>query len=359
MKNDSWLFPFPLPSDSDYDRNHDGKLSGWETIVRDGYWLDQQRIWAERKNSKDGNCFPGSIFPHGSSVQSYNRDQNSNVEADYSWREHCEDGSEYLIFPEEYETEEEYEEALHEAGYGWRDDCEGVFDTDVDPEDYETEEEYEEALAEAQERDIRAEITFDVSVECPALDKLDAIREEDYPNKRRYNAAYTLANEFVIYCDDDSEKKEKACCRFILDHADDTLAANYLSCGGSYVNSFLYAQAIKDHFDLPCSLPDEDEKPQMEFYEILVKLAKRDIAFALKIWEWCIEQFVPYAQYDEYVLTDLARDVFDRLYSFSDRKDIIIAVIRCFAEKPDFGRTVMSLKQGMLRQCSCIYCQSN
>ena len=150
----------------------------------------------------------------------------------YEWRIFCEDGTEYGVYPEDYETEEEYADALDEAKYGWRDNCESFLDTGVDPEDYETEEEYEEALAEERERISNAEITIDFSVECPALDKLDKIREEDYPNKRRYNAVYTLANELVFYSDSDYEKDLKARCRFIIDNADTIPAADYLSHDG-------------------------------------------------------------------------------------------------------------------------------
>ena len=343
MKNDSWVFPFSMLFDSIFDHNHDGTLSGWETIDRDAYWLEQQRIWEERKKKSQAAPQIDSDHPrsHTAIVSIHPSDEDD--EDDYSWRDFCEDGSDYGIFPEDYETEEEYEAALEEAGYGWRDTCESDSETGIDPEDYETEEEYEQALAEAQRMDNDAGIIWDVSVECPALDRLEQIRKEDYPNKRRYNAAYTLADEFTIYLDDDDEKKEKACCRFILDHGDDILAANYLSCGGSHVCSFLYALAIKDHFDLPCSLPDEDERPEMEFCEILAKLAKRDIPLSLTVWEWCIEQFVPYAQYDEKVLTDLGKGVFDSLNRFSDKKEFITAVICRFEEKPAFGRTVMSL----------------
>ena len=35
--------------------------------------------------------------------------------SDDSWREDCEDGSEYGLDPEDYDSEEEYEEALEEA----------------------------------------------------------------------------------------------------------------------------------------------------------------------------------------------------------------------------------------------------
>ena len=69
-------------------------------------------------------------------------------EEEYVWRETCEDGSEYGLDPEDFETEDEYEEALEEEKYGWRDTCEDGSEFGLDPEDYETEEEYEEALNE-------------------------------------------------------------------------------------------------------------------------------------------------------------------------------------------------------------------
>lgn len=71
--------------------------------------------------------------------------------ADTSWRDYCEDGSEFDIDPNDYETEYEYEEALEEAKekYSWRDYCEDGSDVCIDPKDYETEYEYNEALQEA------------------------------------------------------------------------------------------------------------------------------------------------------------------------------------------------------------------
>lgn len=43
--------------------------------------------------------------------------RHSNVldEKDTSWRDFCEDGWEYGVAPEDYDTEEEYEDALEEA----------------------------------------------------------------------------------------------------------------------------------------------------------------------------------------------------------------------------------------------------
>lgn len=253
----------------------------------------------------------------------------------YEWRIFCEDGTEYGVYPEDYETEEEYENALDEAKYGWRDSCESVLDTGVDPEDYETEEEYEEALAEERERISNAEITIDFSVECPALDKLDKIREEDYPNKRRYNAVYTLANELVFYGDSEYEKKLKARCRFIIDNADTIPAADYLTHGGE----FLYAQAIKDNFSLPCSLPDEDETREMYFPQIICKIAKRDIPLSFEVWSWCMERFLPYAEYDDCCGNDLSVGVIYYLYKFPD--DYITKLVHYMSENDSFCKSLM------------------
>ena len=119
---------------------------------------------------------------------------------DTSWREFCEDGSDVFIDSEDYETEDEYNEALQEARSAWRDTCEDGSEYGLYPENYETEDEYEEALEEAQEIEYADVTTPSIllrsSVRSPATDKLEKIKQENYPNKRRFNAAYTLSNEF-------------------------------------------------------------------------------------------------------------------------------------------------------------------
>ena len=69
----------------------------------------------------------------------------------YAWRLNCEDGSEYSISPEDYETRDEYNEALRTEKYAWRDFCEDGSEYGLDPEDFETEDEYDAALEEARE----------------------------------------------------------------------------------------------------------------------------------------------------------------------------------------------------------------
>lgn len=52
MENDSWFFPFSMPCDSFFDSNKDGKLTGFETCMRDSFWLEQQRRVMDEKDDK-------------------------------------------------------------------------------------------------------------------------------------------------------------------------------------------------------------------------------------------------------------------------------------------------------------------
>lgn len=91
------------------------------------------------------------------------------------WREHCEDGSQYGIYPENFDTADDYEDALkiakesetthpfatettpikeddqsqQENSYRWRKYCEDGSQYGIFPEDYETADDYADALAEA------------------------------------------------------------------------------------------------------------------------------------------------------------------------------------------------------------------
>ena len=259
----------------------------------------------------------------------------SSADTDSDWKIFCEDGSEYGVDPDDYDSEEEYEEALTEAKYGWRDECDDGSEYGIEAEDYETEEEYEEALSEAKKCEGETGITLNFSVNCPALDKLDAIKREDYPNQRRYDAAYTLENEFRVYADEDYKQKEDARCSFILKNADSVLAANYLS----NEDGFLYAQAIKDHFELPCSLPEEDATREIEFFEIMTKLARYDMRLSFEIWSWCLQQFLPYIQYDDHAGDALSMDVICSLYNFPD--GYITQLIYYMEENQEFHQNFM------------------
>ncbi len=217
--------------------------------------------------------------------------------AKYAWRDTCEDGFEFSIDPDDYETEDEYNEALVEAKTAWRDTCEDDSDYDIDPDDYETEDEYNEALASARNEQpvsVTIPLSLSFSVSFPGQEALDAIKEADYPNKRKYNAAYHLCDvkQGTAYISDDSSAEEEiARCEFILNS--DTVAAKYLTV----FNGYLFAQAVKENFTLPIDIPDEDEEVLTYFDDLILELAEEDTPLAVKVWSWCIKEFGPYRHY--------------------------------------------------------------
>ncbi len=116
----------------------------------------------------------------------------------YSWRDYCEDGSDVCIDPKDYETEYEYNEALQEARTEWRDFCEDGSEYGLDPEDYETEEEYGEALEEAKDKVAWRDFCEDGSDVCVA--------PEEYETEEEYNEALQEARTaWRDFCEDGSE----------------------------------------------------------------------------------------------------------------------------------------------------------
>lgn len=194
-------------------------------------------------------------------------------------------------------------------------------------------EEYQEDFEPSSTDSIYAETADIINQAQEAQKNLTEFKEDDYPNKRRYNAAKRLSKEFVFYIHKETDDEERACCQFISENADKLVAANYLS----YTGGFLYSQAIKDNFKLPCSLPDEDEEREISLYQILLKIARYDINLSFEIWTWCVEQFLPYIQYDKFSEYDLTCAVI--IYLYNEHKTELIHFL---AENPDFCIKVMS-----------------
>lgn len=234
-------------------------------------------------------------------------------EAKHAWREKYEEDYEFDLDPYDYDTEEEYKEDLEDTKYGWRKTAEYICELDINPEDYETEEEYREALVQA-----CSDYGYDFSDTGELVKNDDAeeeIKESDYPNKRQYNAAVALSEHYFANTSEEYEEKEKSRYRFILEQNDKIIAANYLTAYGY----FLFSQAIKDNFDVPVTLPDEDESKEFPLEEILKKIHKKDVPLTLKIWDWCIEQFLPYADYSLMGREEMTNCLLDSLYIFSDK----------------------------------------
>lgn len=165
--------------------------------------------------------------------------------------------------------------------------------------------------------------------------ELEEIKESDFSNKRKYNAACALARSKYYKNIDEEIKKEIEICKFILEKSDSCVAARYLS----HKDGFLYAQAIKDNFDLPCAFPDEDAIREMYFYEIFDKLLKRNIDLTLEIWEWCLKEFIPYRAYDQKSSKELIDEIFLDFYNLSDEQ--LEKIISYLNEKPEFVKLVL------------------
>lgn len=265
-----------------FDFNFDGKTSWDEQAL--GLMIINECM--KEDSDDDGSSFSGSsTFSSG---------------ADHSWRSLYDYDVDTGIDPEDYETEDEYLEALNTARTAWRDYRFYDPETGIDPEDYETEEEFEEALAEAKRTcgiasdNISIPISLSVSVTYPGQEALDAIKRDAYPDERSYEAARYLCDleqgtAWVLEDTDVEEEKER--CRFILDRP--CLAAHYLTA----YNGFILAQAVRDHFALPIEVEPEDAESKLSIDDLISEVAEEDSALALDIWVWCIKEFGPHRKY--------------------------------------------------------------
>lgn len=246
-----------------FDFNFDGKTSWDEQAL--GYMIINECMKEDSDDDDDSSFVSSGIFSSG---------------ADHSWRSLYDYDLETDIDPDDYETEDEYQEALNAAKTAWRDYHFYDSKTGIDPNDYETEEEFEEALAEAKgawkdkyrydssvtldpddyaseeeflaalsdedargiiDGEISVPIKLSVSVTYPGQEALEAIQRDAYPDERSYEAARylcDLAQGTAWVLEDTDVEAEKERCRFILDRP--CLAAHYLTA----YNGFILAQAV-------------------------------------------------------------------------------------------------------------------
>lgn len=294
-----------------FDFNRDGKESFRELMA--GYYMFQQ--WKKRKDREDscGNITDSDIY------------EDDIPEEKDSWRLFCEDGSPYGPDPEDFDSEEDYELALIAEKYS-QSDSENAYPQEI----------YEELLKKEAPAADQDENTITISASLSDLVAFANIREEDFPNKRRYFAACFWAWDFSLFLSEQEKQKRKERCRFILEQGDQILAANYLI----YEGSFLYSQAIRDHFVLPCALPEEDEAREIEFAKLLEKIARQDVELSFQIWNWCLEQFLPYARYDDFCGKDLSTMVFYSQYYYP--KGYEGKMLHYMEKHPGFAERILS-----------------
>ena len=167
----------------------------------DSYLYDDEEDYSWREFCDDGS-------EYGISPEDYEEEweyEEALEEAKYAWRDECEDGVEYGVDPEDYETAEEYEEALEEIKYAWRDNCEDGFEYGVDADDYETLEEYEEALREAKKETALEEsnVTVPVSVKVSVgSHSPNGIQKENTEWRKKYFRTETYGLNLRDYLDE-------------------------------------------------------------------------------------------------------------------------------------------------------------
>lgn len=230
-------------------------------------------------------------------------------------------------------------------------------DYGISPFDYDTEEEYLEAVAEAEadaEEDeefvppiveIPIKIALDFAVEIPALDRLDAIKECDFPNKRMYESAcekVKLETGLILGLDEKTKEHNIRQCDFILEYHDKYIAAKYLSI---QLGEFLYAQAVKENFDLPFNIPDEDEQMVTPVDDLFRQIHKKCKKQLFPIWKWLIENFVPYMDYSSDNGYSLSTGVIAN-GSYIDDK-FISELANYITENKFFGKVIMELSPSL------------
>ena len=230
-------------------------------------------------------------------------------------------------------------------------------DYGISPFDFDTEEEYLEAVAEAEadaEEDeefvppiveIPIKIALDFAVEIPALDRLDAIKECDFPNKRMYEAAcekVKLETGLILGLDEKTKEHNIRQCDFILEYHDKYIAAKYLSI---QLGEFLYAQAVKENFDLPFNIPDEDEQMVTPVDDLFRQIHKKCKKQLFPIWKWLIENFVPYMDYSSDNGYSLSTGVIAN-GSYIDDK-FISELANYITENKFFGKVIMELSPSL------------
>lgn len=166
--------------------------------------------------------------------------------------------------------------------HNWQSEASEGDDYDIDPYDYDSPEEYYEEveMRELEEADAKPKDVSDKSVVGSVQKDWDSsmstypqssntshidgeneedaepvykpLSESDFPNMRSYDAAYVVRMYEHYSADSADESKELRVCKYISEGS--SVASKYLTRHGA----FLFTQAIKENFELPIGLPDEE-----------------------------------------------------------------------------------------------------
>ena len=285
------------------------------------------------------------------------REEQESLEEENSWREECDfkDYLNYDIDPEDYDTQEEYEEALQEKKYAWREDCDydDYLNYDVDPEDYETEAEYREALQKArygwrEEYDDGEYVWYDTKPEDYETEEeyLEALKEESaqeyvVEDSEEWDDSETENEETEEWDSLKTENEEMNDEEAEIEEDDIPLHQRLPKKLQRYCidDEILYCKAIREHFELPITLPPENKGPELLLYQALVKIARKDIPLTFQVWKWCIGTFAPYVKKEEYENSKMTDHILNQLRDFPE--DFPKELVHFFEEHLEFEEKVI------------------
>lgn len=255
----------------------------------------------------------------------------------HDWQSEASEGDDYDIDPYDYDSPEEYCEAvemreLEEAGakpkYVSEKPVVGSAQKDWDS-----------SMSTYPQSSNTSHIDGENEEDTEPVSK--PLSESDFPNKRSYDAAYVVRMYEHYPADSADESKELRVCKYISEGS--SIASKYLTRHGA----FLFTQAIKENFELPIELPDEDELRETDPCNSLRKIARYDADLALKAWNWILDEFMPpmkelglepgnFLVCTEYVLSNL--DEYPKSFMTKFKKYIV--------EHPEFAELLFgSLKR--------------
>ncbi len=240
-----------------------------------------------------------------------------NNKEDYDWHDDYESGAEYGISPDDYDTREEFEEAIEEAraAFNYVDDIDDLNDAEMN--------------SNAINIPITISFSFGAVDNPPKKQKKQKFKAvEEQP--KLFNIEYRSdeARRILVKAERGYSypKNVLKSCKFITEDA--SVASKYLTVR----NKFLYVQAIKDNFKLPISVPDEHGGIKTTFLKFMKKLSKVDAELSLKVWAWCLDTFLPYLEYSKD--TWITQSVFLDIEEFE--KEFIYEIVEYMSKDTGF-----------------------
>ena len=108
----------------------------------------------------------------------------------------------------------------------------------------------------------------------------------------------------------------------------------------------LFSTAVKENFDLPFSLPDEQDRQEYKCSDVIKKAARWNHGLALSIWDWCLERFLPMREYNERNAWEMTAGIVNELSNFPEHFDESVVIY--MESYPEFTQRVMKSEKSLM-----------